>query len=537
MLPLLLPAAGLLLLLLLLRRRRRKAAEQEGAGGRPFSCMPGPAPWPLLGTLPHYWLGRYSWGRLHTSGALKCRQFGDCVREDVLPGVSVVWLFHPRDIRAIYRAEGREPARRSHTALASLRQAQPALYATGGLLPTNGPEWRRIRGPLQRPLLGTLAMGRLLPALDSLMEEAAGYLGSHRALLADQDLLPELEKIFMESTGLLVLGQRLGAIRPDLATTSLPARLMAAARDINSAVLETDNGLPVWRVVETAAYRRTREGAGLLGRVARERVGERREQLEEGEQVEEASILDQVIRAEGLDSRDVTTAIEDFLLAGIHTTAYTTSFLLHHLALHPAAQAALAREARRLLAGARAGLTRAELAGATYAQAVLRESLRLNPVAVGGGRILAVPAVLGGYSVPAGTVVVAMNQVSCRQERFFPSPDTFHPERWLADSPHPCNAECAALHCGPSTDPFLLLPFGHGPRACIGRRIAEDSVLLLLLHLSSQYRLQWTGGQLDCRSELINRPDAELSFRLHRWRDEELRPGFEWSAINETRAN
>lgn len=55
--------------------------------------------------------------------------------------------------------------------------------------------------------------------------------------------------------------------------------------------------------------------------------------------------------------------------------------------------------------------TRRDLAAATYAKAVLWESLRLSPVAVGAGRILDQSANLGGFLVPKGTVVVAMNQV------------------------------------------------------------------------------------------------------------------------------
>lgn len=81
---LLLGALPLLLVIFFLWRGRRR---QKGwAGVRPFSEMPGPKPWPLVGTLPYYWTGEYSWDRLHQTGAIKCKQFGDCVREAILPG-------------------------------------------------------------------------------------------------------------------------------------------------------------------------------------------------------------------------------------------------------------------------------------------------------------------------------------------------------------------------------------------------------------------------------------------------------------------
>ena len=243
----------LLLVFLLLNRRRPDSA--EGVGDvRPFSSMPGPAPWPLLGTLPYYWSGHYSWDRLHITGLTKYREFGDCVRETILPGVSVVWLFQPRDIRAMFRAEGSNPSRRSHTALAHLRLSQPQHYNCPGLLPTNGSDWQRIRKPLQKPLLGTITANRQLPALDQVLLEAVEFLGMNKEYLATRDLLPELEKCFMESTGQVALGRRLDCIHLHLPESSTAARLIKAAEQTNSSVLGTDNGLPVWRLLETTEY-------------------------------------------------------------------------------------------------------------------------------------------------------------------------------------------------------------------------------------------------------------------------------------------
>jgi len=71
-------------------------------------------------------------------------------------------------------------------------------------------------------------------------------------------------------------------------------------------------------------------------------------------------------------------------------------------------------------------------------------------------------------------------------------------------------------------DPFLVLPFGHGPRGCIGRKLAEDSLLMLLIHLFAKFRLQWNGVKLDCVSELINRPDSDLMFLIEEWDEDDL---------------
>ena len=62
-----------------------------------------------------------------------------------------------------------------------------------------------------------------------------------------------------------------------------------------------------------------------------------------------AAFIIQCLRAPHLDVKDVATAVEDFLLAGVHTTAYTSGFLLHHLACNQDAQLRLAKESRAIL--------------------------------------------------------------------------------------------------------------------------------------------------------------------------------------------
>ena len=60
------------------------------------------------------------------------------------------------------------------------------------------------------------------------------------------------------------------------------------------------------------------------------------------------------------------------------------------------------------------------------------------------------------------------NQVSCNLPEYFSEPNKFIPERWLNKGQN-------------RNHPFLLLPFGHGPRSCIGRRLAEQSLHTLII--------------------------------------------------------
>lgn len=81
-------------------------------------------------------LGKYKFNTLHKNGFKKYADFGPVVREEIVPGVNIVWLFDPSDMETLFRNEGKYPQRRSHLALEKYRLDRPNVYNSGGLLPT-----------------------------------------------------------------------------------------------------------------------------------------------------------------------------------------------------------------------------------------------------------------------------------------------------------------------------------------------------------------------------------------------------------------
>lgn len=92
----------------------------------------------------------------------------------------------------------------------------------------------------------------------------------------------------------------------------------------------------------------------------------------------------------------------DFFLAGIDTTTYTTSFLLYHLSSNPRVQEKLFGECLKVLPEVNSNISESALQEIPFARAILKESLRLNPVSVGVGRLLAKDSLLSGFVVPQG---------------------------------------------------------------------------------------------------------------------------------------
>lgn len=90
----------------------------------------------------------------------------------------------------------------------------------------------------------------------------------------------------------------------------------------------------------------------------------------------------------------------------IFQTSYATSFALYHLSQNPSIQMKVYEESVKILECKDSPMKLELFQNASYTRAVLKESLRLNPIAVGVGRILKKDTVLSGYQVPAGVSII-----------------------------------------------------------------------------------------------------------------------------------
>lgn len=104
---------------------------------KPYEDIPGPRGPLGLGNLYKYLpvIGDYSWLELHKAGRDKYEKYGTIVKETMVPGEDILWLYDPKDI-SILLNEKDYPLRRSHLALEKYRKDRPHVYRTAGLLPT-----------------------------------------------------------------------------------------------------------------------------------------------------------------------------------------------------------------------------------------------------------------------------------------------------------------------------------------------------------------------------------------------------------------
>ncbi|XP_030069132.1 cytochrome P450 3A29-like isoform X2 [Microcaecilia unicolor] len=167
-----------------------------------------------------------------------------------------------------------------------------------------------------------------------------------------------------------------------------------------------------------------------------------------------------------------------FILAGYETTSSALSFMAYSVAVHPEIQKKLHAEIDRILPN-KATPTYEALLQMEYLEMVINETLRLYP---GGGRLERVckkTVEINGVTIPERTVIVIPAFVMHRDSDYWTDPEEFKPERFSKE-----NRE--------SMDPYVFLPFGAGPRNCIGMRFALLNMKLAMVVLLQNFSFQPT---------------------------------------------
>jgi unspecific monooxygenase len=176
---------------------------------------------------------------------------------------------------------------------------------------------------------------------------------------------------------------------------------------------------------------------------------------------------------QGFTQAELRDQISTMIVAGHETTALALFWSLYLLASSPAAQQRLADEVRDIaITPEIAGKVLGKL---TYARAVVSEALRLYPPAFVIVREAIAADSYAGAQIPAGSQVLIAPWVLHRHRKFWANPDAFDPGRFLEGAP---------------PQPRLAyLPFGVGPRVCIGAHFAMAEAVLILAMMVQRFRI------------------------------------------------
>jgi cytochrome P450 len=187
----------------------------------------------------------------------------------------------------------------------------------------------------------------------------------------------------------------------------------------------------------------------------------------------------------GMTAEQLRDEVLTLLLAGHETTAVALSWAWWELGRHPEVRAELDRELAR--DSTRLALREAAWDRLPFTRAVFAETLRLHPPAYVTARRATTDVDLGGHRIPRGTGILIAPYALHRDPRSWPDPLAWTPQRWL-------DAAGAFDEDAPGHPRGAYLPFGAGPRICIGAGFATMEAVLLLAGLASSWRPEIAPG-------------------------------------------
>lgn len=220
-----------------------------------------------------------------------------------------------------------------------------------------------------------------------------------------------------------------------------------------------------------------------------------------------SDVLSRLMAAQDADGQGMSDAqLRDeaitLLLAGHETTALVLSWAFYLLGRHKPDADRIAAEAETVAPGR--PLLSDDIEHLPFATAVVTETMRLFPPAWVIGRESTRPFSVGGHDFPAGVTIFISPWVIHRDPRYYDDPQAFRPGRWLGEQHR-------------HLPRFAYMPFGGGPRICIGQRFAVIEAVLALATILRRFHVDWAGTRpIDPQPSITLRPRGGVRVRVTR---------------------
>mmetsp|Transcript_3804 Transcript_3804/g.11216 ORF Transcript_3804/g.11216 Transcript_3804/m.11216 type:complete len:491 (+) Transcript_3804:87-1559(+) len=443
-------------------------------------CMkvPGPASFPVIGS---------TWYLLRHGGPSRMVQVlqrlyadhGSIVRLSA-PAQEAVIIFDPEVYMDVHRAGGSCPWGATDALwplheyfrlrVAPLPSGQPMAFGSG--------DWMRVRRGMQKSFFAPRYAAEY-SALNAVARDAARKLGGGGGS-AGGGLQHFLQRLSFEMICSALLGRRMGALEGDEPLLAATVRSMECASSMLMSPLQHWHArlnTPTWRGwVASLDFMLLRSHEHVSACISHPTP----------------SYVDALLRRGELTAAEISANVPGLMMAGFETVAATLHWTLLHLALQPAAQERLHAELSSVL-GRDADPCRESVQRMPYLRAVLREVQRLTPTAFSFLRRLPDPLEVqlpsgGAARLPSGAWLAFSPVGLATDPAHVAAPTEFRPERWV---------DAAAVHrerAWPLFDhPLMRDGFSHGPRMCLGARIAQLELWLAVSQIVRAHRLRVDG--------------------------------------------
>ncbi|CAD7090148.1 unnamed protein product [Hermetia illucens] len=472
----------------------------------PYSEIPGPSAFTFLkNALPG---GKCFAKDFDEITKIYRQEYGDLFKFPSLFGsLEFVTTHKPEDFQTVFRTEGQWPARSELKTMTYYRtKMRPDIYGKhSGLVNVQGKEWGDFRSAVNPTMMQPRNTMVYIPKVDAVAMDFVKRIHQIRdpkTKEAPENFEHELNKWALESVAVIALDTRLELLNDNYNKRS--AKLIQASKDSFRLMFELEFKPSLWRFISTPKFKQMIEALDVVTNVSCEIIDEAREKFNnkrESSRNDDESVLEKLLQ---IDPSLAKVMAVDMLFGGVETTSSTTTCLLYLLAKNPEKQEILRQEIMTKLPTKDSLLTVENMKHFPYLRACLKESLRMLPIIAGHIRTTSQNIVLQGYQIPKGTTVaMGVNRLQI-DDKYFPNAEKFEPERWLKKDGVPAPAK--------SAHPFIFLPFGFGPRMCVGKRFAEMEIETLVARILRNFRVEWHHPDLKFKFTSLKVPVDKLLF-------------------------
>jgi len=407
------------------------------------------------------------------------KQYGDiAITPKEMSGMPFdqVMLFNPAHIEEVMRQEGKTPA-----GLVSLFVPTWKAYYQHKSLPEsigflNGEEWRRVRTAFNQNFFAPTEAAEYLPTIADAVRVASQQLGKTKDF---KDFMP---KMMFEILTKLTTGKTLNLIGDNALKNTKEEKFVRDTLnsfEYNFEILAHPDEAKKFMEGKSEIYEKFvrsfdavfEYGANLLTEMTAEyqnKIG----------QPGPKSYLPYLLARKDLSLEEVVSTFVFLLFAGVDTTQNTFQFLLCSLASKPDVQAKLYEELSRVLKGG--DLTPETYNSLPYLRACVKENNRLHPVITGTARQITQPFRLGEHVIPVNALLNLQSSAQGFDETVFPNPHEYNPDRQLRSESGTSKANGFVNR---------MVPFGVGPRMCLGARVAEVELHALTARVIQDWSL------------------------------------------------
>ena len=268
------------------------------------------------------------------------------------------------------------------------------------------------------------------------------------------------------------------------ATAERAGEAIQTLQEAANVELNRSFAMPMW--IPTANNRRFRRARSVVDEVILGIIAQRRASATNGQVEDTGDLLSMLLLAKDEDGRamndqEIRDEAVTLFAAGHETTSNATAWTWYFLSQNPDVEARLHAEVDAVLDGRPP--TVADLKNLTYTEMVLKESLRLRPPAWAlAARTVLEDTEIGDYTIPAGSTIFVSPYQLHRLPEYFPDPERFDPERFTPENEK-------------KLPRYAYLPFGAGPRICIGNSFAMMEAHLILATVAQHYGPELVPGQ------------------------------------------